>query len=52
MTNYIKPGSQAPFKNSSASVTKTLDILTKFLTILSMKKKYQFSTVIQQGHCI
>lgn len=38
MTNFIKPGSQAPFKNSSLSVTKNIRHLDKCLATLSMQK--------------
>lgn len=51
MTNYMKPGSQAPFKNSSSSVTKTIRHLDKLFNNTFYAKK-QFSTVIQGGYCI
>lgn len=51
MTNYIKPGSQAPFKNSSASVTKNIRHLDKIFNN-TFYAKNQFSTGIQGEYCI
>lgn len=51
MTNYIKPGSQAPLKNSSASATKNIRYLDKFF-YKTFYAGNQFSTVIQEGYCI
>lgn len=51
MTNYIKPGSEAPLKNSSAPVAKNIRYLDKIFDN-AFYAKNQFSTVIQEGYCI
>lgn len=49
--NFIKPGSQASFKNSSLSVTKNIRHLDKTFSN-AFYAKNQLPTVIQGGHCI
>lgn len=52
MTNYIKPGSQAPFENSTFSVTKNTRHLDKMFSNAFYAKKINFQMVFQGGHCI
>lgn len=49
MTNSIKPGSQAPYENSSLSVTKNIRHIDKMFSNAFYAKN---QTVSQGGHCI
>lgn len=49
MTNYIKPGSQAPYENSSFSVTRNIRHVDKMFSNAFYAKNQTFS---QGRYCI